>query len=272
MPNPADAGLPNPANYVPSSGNVLDMVTGLTWEGSVNASLLRQFEAVDHCKGKGPGWRLPTRVELASLVDFTVVNPNENTTPDPTTLKPTINAIFTNTPAKRFWTSSHRPCDPTYWWWVGFDYGNTHPIAATDTTAYGVRCVRGTPSRCPATRYYPFQPGAVHDGATGLTWQYPMDQTLRAWSDAVMSCPSGAGWRVPSLTELQSLVDDTKQNPSIDGAFPDTSPNDDSYFWTSSPYPGDPAYAYYVTFIHGHADIQPRTTLSYVRCVRWDGP
>jgi len=203
-------------------------------------------------------------VELVSLVDFTIPKPG-----------PTINAKFVMTPAEWFWTSSHSACDPNFGWYVGFDYGSTHQTKKGE--AYRVRCVRGAPSHCSPKRYQVQDQGqaeeSVHDGATGLTWQRKIGPQ-QVWSDAMTYCSTlGTGWRLPSLTELQTIVDETKQNPSIDrDAFPNT-PVD--FFWTSSPQ-ADPASsppamvsnAWYIVFIHGHSDIEPVTSTYFVRCVR----
>jgi hypothetical protein len=259
MPNPASAGLPNPASYTENllDGTVTDNVTGLTWAGAVEpTTVYTQGQAIRRCEDAGGGWRLPTRVELVSLVDFTFAKPG-----------PTINAIFKNTPADKFWTSSHAACDPTIAWYVGFDNGSTHQ-ERTDI-AHRVRCVRGAPSNCSPTRYQVQADGSVHDAATELTWRQKVDPK-QPWSDAMTFCPAlGTGWRLPSLTELQTIVDETKENPPIDGdAFPNTPGDMSSYFWTSSPQAGPSGFAWYVVFIHGHADTEPVTSAFWVRCVR----
>jgi hypothetical protein len=75
----------------------------------------------------------------------------------------------------------------------------------------------------------------------------------------------GAGWRVPSLTELQTIVDDVTEYPAIDLAiFPDT-PHDD--FWTSTPDPSGVGAAWYVDFFYGATDLDVPTRVFYVRCV-----
>ena len=257
MPNPADAGLPNPASYTPiADGTIKDNVTSLVWEGTVNANAqYKQGEAIDHCTGKGSGWRLPTRLELVSLVDFTKQGP-------------TIASDFVGTPAQRYWTSSIFACDPSSAYYVGFDSGSVHPV--TPDNPYWLRCVKGGPSRCVGTRYQVIEAGkSVHDAVTGLTWQRDFGPQ-QTWSQAMTSC--APGWRLPSLTELQTIVDETRGGqgiPPIDGnAFLNT-PLD--YFWTSSPQAGDSQHAWYVAFIHGHADLNPITSKNYVRCVRWDG-
>jgi hypothetical protein len=266
MPNPASSDLPNPAKYRsnPGDGTVSDLVTGLTWEGTVDPASYRRDDAIQYCAAKGAGWRLPTRIELDSLVDFTVSDPNPFAMPLPTNWQPTINPIFSNTPPARFWTSSHTACDPTAAWEVDFSYGHTRQKPVTD--AYRVRCVHNAASVCPPTRFQ-VQADQVHDSATGLTWQQAVEQNL-TWDAAMKACPDG--WRLPSLVELQTIVDETVQNPAIDGAFMNT-PALNGFFWTSSPYVGDRTYAWYVTFIHGHSDIQSVDIPSYVRCVRWDG-
>jgi hypothetical protein len=255
MPNPANAGLPNPASYTLNGpeGTVADDVTGLTWEERVGPTLYTQGQAVRQCASKGGDWRLPTRVELVSLVDFTLSNG-----------LPTIYTIFINTPRERFWTSSHSAGDPNIGWYVGFDDGSAHQVTTSD--AYRIRCVRGAASHCSPTRYQVQADQTVRDRTTGLTWQRMAGQK-QPWSNAMKYCSSlGTGWRLPSLTELQTIVDETVQSPAIDGdAFPGT-PSD--FFWTSSPSAAMASDAWYVAFIHGHADIDTVTSSFLVRCVR----
>jgi hypothetical protein len=256
MPNPASAGLPNPASYTQNvaDGTITDNVTGLTWEGTVEPfAQYTQGQAIRHCEDAGGGWRLPTRLELVSLVDFTIAKPG-----------PTINAIFKNTPAQRFWTSSHFACDPNQAYYVGFDFGSTHPV--TIDKSYWVRCVRGAPSICPPTHYQVQVDGSVQDAVTGLTWQRNVPTDKQTWSDAMAFCPTlGTGWRLPSPTELPTIVDQNKQNPPIDAdAFPNTPPD---FFWTSWPQAGQSGYAWYVAFLHGHTDTDLITSKFSVRCV-----
>ena len=148
MPNPATAGLPNPASYTDNgNGSVTDNVTGLTWEKSpspttalcpgtgtattnFSAATCTQPQAVMYCTNKGSGWRLPTRLELVSLVDFTVAAP-----------APAINqAFFPGTPGELFWASSPIAGDSSSAWSVNFRYGNADSVPVT--SPYRVRCVR----------------------------------------------------------------------------------------------------------------------------------
>jgi hypothetical protein len=255
MPNPAATGLPHPASYTANAdGTVTDAVTGLTWEGAVDGKAYMEDEAVAHCAAKGGGWRLPTRLELVSLVDYSVASP-----------RPTINPIFADTPTTTFWTASAYHGDVGDDWYVGFDAG--YSDYGIQNQSDSVRCVRaGAPPRCFVSRYQPQPDGTVLDQATGLVWQQRLDPGSYDWSGAQAFCAGlGAGWRVPSLTEIQTIIDDHREYPAVDpAAFPDTPSVD---FWTSSPKADGSSY-WYVDFFYGSSDTEVSDELYRVRCVR----
>jgi hypothetical protein len=263
MPNPAAAGLPNPASYTANQdGTVTDNVTGLVWERTPAPDSYDLDQATAHCAGKSAGWRLPTRLELVSLVDFTVLPPG-----------PTINSIFADTPADYFWTSSVDASVPPggYAWLVHFGIGLTASSFPAATTSARARCVRSPAPKCYAARYQ-VSGGLVYDQTTGLTWQQAFESASQ--SDAKTLCSNlGTGWRLPSLTELQTIVDDTKfLPPTIDvGAFPDTPGglNDLTMFWTSSPSTRFAGRHWYVDFYLGlSSDTFFDAAQILVRCVR----
>jgi len=256
MPNPPTAGLPNPASYaVNADGSITEKVSGLTWEATVSGTSYAQQDAVALCAAKGGGWRLPTRLELASLVDYTIAAPG-----------PTINALFTNTPPVVYWTQTLYHNNNGDAWSVGFDVGYSDYGVRNNPDL--VRCVLPPASVCVPQRYVvsTTDGGVVRDVTTGLTWQQTIDQKQYTWDDAKTYCAAmGAGWRVPSLTELQTIVDDVTEYPAIDLAvFPDT-PHDD--FWTSTPDPSGVGAAWYVDFFYGATDLDVPTRVFYVRCV-----
>lgn len=73
-------------------------------------------------------------------------------------------------------------------------------------------------------------------------------------------------WRMPSRNELLSIVDNQRENPSIDGVyFPNTT---NSYFWTGSPYADGMGNAWYVRFNYGYANSYDRYRGFQVRLVR----
>jgi len=115
----------------------------------------------------------------------------------------------------------------------------------------------------PAGRYS-VTTSTVLDNKTGLVWQRNIDiTTQRTQDEANTYCAgvslSGTGWRVPSIKELSTLVDDTVQFPAWDkSAFPDT----DNFYYFMSSSPGN----LQVFFALGTITSDRNTT--YVRCVR----
>ena len=81
MPNPVSAALPNPSAYADlGDGTVQDKVTGLLWQKAIDATTQKLVwqDAKSYCAAlplAGHTWRLPTRIELLSIVDFTRVGP-----------------------------------------------------------------------------------------------------------------------------------------------------------------------------------------------------
>ncbi len=145
MPNPAeitDAGLPNLARYDTASipGVVVDKVTNLWWQQPIDTKNSQNADcsppgcalaqALDYCAhltlGGSSDWRLPTRIELVSLLDVTQT-------------AVTINPAFTDAPGDYFWTSSLIPGDPTQGFIVYFEYGNTGN--GNVPSQFRVRCV-----------------------------------------------------------------------------------------------------------------------------------
>jgi hypothetical protein len=271
MPNPASTGLPNPASYAAlADGTVSDLVTGLTWEGVPGPGSYTQAQANSYCENKGDGWRLPTSVELVSLVDSTVPYPGSR-----------INqTYFPNTPGDPFWASAPGA-------WVRFgngpevSFGDAVTGGSGDTFQTRVRCVRGTP-KCYLSRYLA-QTGAVRDVATGLTWQQTAAASPYTWNAAKAYCAAlgnglGNGWRLPSLTELYTIVDATNLDPAIDvTAFPGLSASTPSnpfadFFWTSSATPDGSAAAIVELPSGGEAFEGLSSMAGYtqyrVRCVR----
>ncbi|MEA2697416.1 MAG: hypothetical protein QOI66_1687 [Myxococcales bacterium] len=252
------------ADYdVSTPGVVVDRVTQLIWERDVAADSFTWVEAGARCAclalAGHDDWRLPTRIELVSLVDVTRPSPAI----DP--------AAFPDTPGEWFWTSSAAADDPVAAWYVAFFDGDTHHM--DQATPYRVRCVRSDQASAPpapAERTVVRDDGTVFDVATGLTWQRAPDPTSRTWSEAAAACasaPSDVGsWRLPDVKELQTLIDESRADPAIDqAAFPDT-PSES--FWASTPLAGQPGFAWFVSFHNGVAYNSPTESPHRVRCVR----
>jgi len=124
-------------------------------------------------------------------------------------------------------------------------------------------------ANAPAGRYTTAN-GTVYDTKTKLTWQEAVPTGTYTWANAKAYCAglslNGTGWRLPTIKELQTIVDDSQANPSIDTtAFPSTPAN---WFWSSSPLVGSSSNAWLVYFDYGFTYLNFVSNTNYVRCVR----
>lgn len=124
----------------------------------------------------------------------------------------------------------------------------------------------------PPSPHFVVAPGAstVSDTATKLTWQRNAPAKTYDWTSAGKYCADlqldGKGWRLPTVKELQTLVDETRTMPAIDPmAFPHTAPD---YYRTSSQVPGFTTQSWTVSFAYGFDGFYGADTLQHVRCVR----
>lgn len=128
--------------------------------------------------------------------------------------------------------------------------------------ALGIGASQVGHAAAPAGRYT-VSGSTVLDTKTGLLWQRDVDTVnQRTQEEAATYCAGvslpGSGWRVPSVKELSTLVDDTAQFPAWDKtAFPDTG----FYYFTTST-PGN----WQIFFALGTVTIDRSSML--VRCVR----
>ncbi len=128
----------------------------------------------------------------------------------------------------------------------------------------------------PAGHFTDNKDGTVKDNKTGLLWQQAVDPGTYTWDanagagSAQAYCKhlplAGGGWRLPSLKELQTLVDRRVANPAIDSTFFPATPSD--WFWTSSPLAYGSSSAWYVNFTYGLTYFDSAVSLNRVRCVR----
>jgi hypothetical protein len=137
-------GAPNMESYtVNTDGTVSDNVTGLMWQQAVDT--YTWSAAMAYCPtltlGSHTDWRLPTKIELLSIVDYGVGDVDKT---------PTINATaFPSTPLANFWSATPVAGSPSSAWAVYFNPGDDHNgnrLASTATVATSsmnwVRCVR----------------------------------------------------------------------------------------------------------------------------------
>lgn len=123
--------------------------------------------------------------------------------------------------------------------------------------------------------------GIVTDSTTGLEWQdnakgfteanilgYRINYT---WIDAIEGCEnlvlgSHDDWRLPTINELLTIVDDTKYSPSINTDF--FSYYKLGLYWASSSGYVNNNYAWLVYFQDASNSLRRKDNSFLVRCVR----
>ncbi len=249
-----------PLAYDAADGAVADLVTGLGWQQATPVTMYTWWDARDYCAGLAlaghDDWRLPSRIELVSILDFG-------------RLDPVIDPVaFPGTPSDFYWTASPVP-------FLSFAYGVRFELGFIydhDPHSTGrVRCVRGG-YVAPSPRFtLDVQAGTARDNGTGLLWERDTLDTALGWLDALAHCEalSLAGhddWRLPTLKETQTLIDERRLQPSIDiAAFPDT-PSE--WYWSSTPISTHPNEAWATSTTDGYASIHAVAEQHRVRCVR----
>jgi hypothetical protein len=252
MPHAADSGFPNPSSYTDlGDGTLRDEVTGLVWQKSNSGRDWQAFK--DNCEGLGGSWRLPSMIELVSLVG----GPLERNSP-----YAPLRGL-----AGSLWSSSPVLEDPTRAWTVLMPDGSSYYFPKD--SGLNALCVSEG-----ATRASPhYETGmvegipAVRDNWTGLVWEQPISTATYTFAEAEGVCAErGAGWRAPSVKELQTLIDRRRSMPSIDPTFFPGTPSD--YFWSATPYAVE-SIRWLVTFGPGIANTFSEREV-YVRCVHAD--
>jgi hypothetical protein len=261
----------NPPSYTDNGdGTITDNVTGLVWQKS-HDSLTMWTDANSYCNslslGGQTGWRLPTVMELVSIANY---GANSST-------QPLIDQTYFGIDNYYYWTSTPYLLDPSYVWSVDFKNATTdHSYLKLDGNSHfshDTVCVRGDQA---TQKFIDNTDGTVTDRNTLLTWQQG-EYGILYWQEAISYCSrltlpntTGRPWRVPTIKELSSLVNYSKQNPAIDTLmFPDTRTGPYTMYWSSTSL-AYTDFAFAVNFTNGDIDIWSNLLGSSgrVRCVR----
>lgn len=270
----------NPMRFVDDGITVADAFTGLTWQKVDPAGTVNWYEASgtydatynptttsvcgDLTLGGHADWRLPSRRELVSIINYTLG------APDP--------SAFTG--GAEYWTST-RLFEPSgnNVWLVRGD-GQVHSalrypdgLAAPNS----VKCVRGAAWGLNA--FADQGDGTVVDSMSGLRWQQVDDGVARTWASALDHCEqlslAGSGdWRLPDVKELESLVylQPGEFTAPVDSAHftPRTDGSGLSFYWSSTTMPGSLGAALGVDFWAGAVDYGGfgKSSYKFARCVR----
>lgn len=255
---------PMPSDYTVNGDTVIDSVTRLVWQHSAPVTTMTLSEARSYCTqlnlGGFANWRLPTLVELSSLVDYGVLQPAIEIT------------AFPNTVKDAYWTGTRSSRDAAAAWTVDFNIGQTWD-GYTETSKKSVRCVSapltpGGGGGAPIGRYA-VSADTVKDNITGLVWQRTLAPDDIYGSSVHKYCDDlqlggASDWRLPTVKELQTLLDVRAVGVKIDtNAFPSTPLRQ---FWSSSVYGTGALWT--VDFHAGHT-FQFNTGYALrARCVR----
>lgn len=227
--------------------------TGCTWE-----------EAQAYCARPelpqqlgGGTWRVPTKIELESLIDVSRVL--------------AVDPLFDAFPVERMWTSSPVPNPESVKLAWSVDFMEGVSFVTGRFKAGRVRCVSSSNDKGGTAPNYQLNGEVVRDTISQLEWQRTPDSAARTWQDALAYCAGltlqGDGWRLPSLKELLTLVDSAQRMPAIQRkTFLFTQPD---RYWTSSEYLDGRDIAHQVEFQLGESVITGSTAdQHYVRCTR----
>ena len=134
----------------------------------------------------------------------------------------------------------------------------------------------------PCSGRYTVLADTVKDNDTQLIWQRHVETTggvscsdlgngCYAWLAAKMYCDNlilseAHDWRLPTVFELQTIVDEGRFDPAIDTmVFPGTP---SKVFWSSTSYVDGSSDAAPVDFLFGTVFYRPMVSAYRVRCVR----
>jgi hypothetical protein len=208
--------------------------------------------------GGGNDWRMPTRQELRSIVDY-----GRN---------PSIDAAyFPNTVAHLYWSSTTGAGNTDYAWSMNFSNGSDYGYDigyGLKSSHYYVWAVRGGPAY---GELIDNGDGTVSDTSTGLMWQQATAPVTYTWQDALSYCENltlagKSDWRLPTIKELDSIVDLTQYNPAINITF---FPNAVAHlYWSSTAYAVDARSAWRMYLYSGAISAWYKSSSYYVRAIR----
>lgn len=259
-----------------TNGTTYDNNTNLTWITSPASGKMTYQEALEYAKNFEfagyTDWRLPTVKELFSISDFEQGWPyidqnyflfNEGST-------------SSSKSDGQFWTNNYSYVDDSRLNNIAFGVNHaTGHIKAYKASSSGVgakyvRLVRGEEAYI--NNFQDNQDQTITDLTTNLMWMQDDLNVYVEWEEALTIAQNyefagHTDWRLPTVKELQNIVDYSGVYPAIDQTYFNISyneKNENYYFWTStSAYfsKSSPSYdsAWYVAFgytSHGAGSVR----------------
>jgi hypothetical protein len=224
-----------------------DLITGLNWQRIPDNALRSWDEAIDYTAqlelAGFDDWRLPEKHELVSILSYgnapaSLILPAEKTAPD--------NAKVDKDSA---WTLTTRMFPSLNAKAITLD-DNQGTISDKYEKKY-VYAVRG-----PVLVYGQYinnGDGTITDQTTGLSWQ-TIEVRPRKWEQALAYCEQlelggFTDWRLPTIKEFSSLVNEKQVNPAINTTFFPTTRS--APYWTGTTFAKHPGFAWYINFENG---------------------
>jgi len=219
--------------YELSGDEVHDALTDLTWYRKPGPPS-NHDAAFMHCDVLPGNYRLPTRIELISLLDFRAGQAVHIDT-----------TMFPGVQPMRYWTSSPYQSSKQDYWAVdlGDLEGFEHLAVSTyDGTELGILCVK---SATEPYRAGPFDVAGVEDRflfdhRTGLMWMTTRLEKQANWIGSLELCknaPDGSygDFRMPNAKELATIVDDENKNATKPSLLPGFTSSMYQIIWSSTP-------------------------------------
>ncbi|MCP4698054.1 MAG: DUF1566 domain-containing protein, partial [Gammaproteobacteria bacterium] len=255
-----DAAKSCTAAFTAAEETVTDIDTGLTWQRQDDAVQRTWSDANTYCQNLNSGgyddWRSPSIYELADLPDYSRYNPVVD------------NSSYLNV-KQRYWSGDGNAAYPVNAWFVDFKNGNIGHLDKSELNY--IRCARGV-SYSPLASLSVSSTDTVTDGVKNLTWQRTQSNAELNWSEANDYCANLvlAGlseWRLPSIKELQQLIDYSQVNPAANATlFPNTN---NAAYWSNSGSLNTPGFIWIAHLGGGYTGWGGDTNNSYyyARCV-----
>lgn len=257
-PNPGEPFYGQDANYSINTpeyssnkqanlATVTDLITGLTWQRTPDILPKTWSEAIDYTESLElsgfTDWRLPSKQELQTIFAFgSTPGPLQQATPHTQTPKdPKKNRCF--------WTITN----------LGFPSLEAKTIClpgkqGATSSKYKKQYVYAVRGPSFTTGNFIDQGNqTVTDQYTGLMWQ-STEILPQKWENALAYCEKLQlegfdDWRLPTLKELMTLVNEEHIAPSIDTSFFPAART--AAYWTGTTFSGHPGFAWYIRFDNG---------------------
>ena len=235
-----------------TNNTVRDNTTGLLWQD--DTTITKTWDnALTYCKNNG--WRLPSVLELYTILDRSNTNP-------------AINSEFQNIDTDNaYWTSTILNSDNTQAWYIDFtDQGDDY--FGLKNTTHNIRCVQG--KSLTTTLIRDDNKEVVLDKQHKLMWHdsETVSTIITNWDNAMNICSNlnlagFTDWYLPNINELYSIIDRNKTNLVIKDAFTYSG----IIYWSSTE-SNDNINKYQLDFQNGNVENKIPEYLNHVRCVR----